>query len=85
MKHQRKTKPQQEVITAKIVVASFIKQRIITVLLDCPKGVEIFLVTRPPNCWKFDSCFWFLRKEKKGIKSKLVTKFIGIIITIIFI
>ena len=23
---------------------------------------EIFLVTRPPTCWKFDSCFRSLRK-----------------------
>ena len=32
---------------------------------------EIFLVTRPPTCWKPDSCFWFVRKDKKRIKANL--------------
>ena len=30
---------------------------------------EIFPVIRPPTCWKPDSCFWFVRKDKKGIKA----------------
>ena len=32
---------------------------------------EIFLVTRPPTCWKPDSCFWFARKDKNRIKANL--------------
>ena len=32
---------------------------------------QIFLVTRPPTCWKSDSCFWFVRKDKKRIKANL--------------
>ena len=32
---------------------------------------EIFRVTRPPTCWKDDSCFRFLRKDKIGIKANL--------------
>ena len=28
---------------------------------------EIIIVTRPPTCRKFDSCFWFLQKYKKQI------------------
>ena len=32
---------------------------------------EIFLVTRPPTCCKPDSCFWFLRKDKKRIKTNM--------------
>ena len=40
---------------------------------------QIFLITRPPTCWKLDSSFWFLRKEKKD-KNRFVTKFVGIIV-----
>ena len=32
---------------------------------------EIFLVTRPSTCCKPDSCFWFVRKDKKKIKENL--------------
>ena len=32
---------------------------------------EIFPVTRPPTWLKFDSCFWFQRQDKKGIKTSL--------------
>ena len=32
---------------------------------------KIFLVTRPPTCWKFDFWFWFLRKDKKEITVNL--------------
>ena len=35
------------------------------------KHAKIFLLTRSPTCWKFDSCFWFLRKDKQGIKAYL--------------
>ena len=45
---------------------------------------EFFLVTRPPTCWKFDSCFWFVRKEKKDDKSGFVIKSVGIIVMVIF-
>ena len=38
-----------------------------------------FLVTRPPSCWKPDSCFWFVRKNKED-KSEFVTKSVGIIV-----
>ena len=27
--------------------------------------------TRPPTCWKPDSCFWFVRKAKKRVKANL--------------
>ena len=33
--------------------------------------VAILLITRLPSRWKFDSCFWFLKKDKKGIKANL--------------
>ena len=39
---------------------------------------EIFLVTRPPTGLKFDSCFWFLRNDKKRDKSKFVAVFVRI-------
>ena len=29
---------------------------------------EKFLLTRPPTCYKPDSCFWFVRRDKKGLK-----------------
>ena len=32
---------------------------------------EIFLITRPPNSCKYDSCFWFVRKDKERIKANL--------------
>ena len=35
------------------------------------KKTETFLITSPPACWKFDSCFWILRKNKKDIKADL--------------
>ena len=44
---------------------------------------EIFIVTRPPACWKPDPCFWFVRKDKEN-KSEFVTKWAKIIATIIF-
>ena len=44
---------------------------------------EIFLVTRSLTCWKPDSCFWFVRKEKKEDTSKFLSKSVGIIVTII--
>ena len=28
---------------------------------------EIFLVTIPPTSKQFDSCFWFIRKDEKGL------------------
>ena len=47
-----------------------------------------FEVERDPlqkkTCWKFDSCFWFLRKDKKD-NSEFVTTFVEIIVTIIFV
>ena len=36
--------------------------------------------TKAPTSRKIDSCFWLLQ-ESKGYKGKLVTTFLGIIIT----
>ena len=33
---------------------------------------KILFVTRSPNFWKFDFCFWFLQKEKNGVKTNLL-------------
>ena len=38
---------------------------------DSNQKVEIFFNARPTTCWHFDSCFWFLRKDKKGAKANL--------------
>ena len=45
---------------------------------------EIFLVTILLTCWKPNSCFWFVRMDKKGDKSEFVTESVGIIVTIYF-
>ena len=39
---------------------------------------QIFPDTRPPTCWKLDSCFWFVRKDNKKDKGEFVTKSVGI-------
>ena len=46
--------------------------------------IEIFLVTRPPTCLKFDPCFWFSRKDKERYKSEFVTIFVRVIVLMTF-
>ena len=45
---------------------------------------EIFLVHRLPTYCKFDCCFQDSKKEQKRHKIEFVTKFVGIIVMIIF-
>ena len=47
------------------------------------KKTEMFIVTRSPTCWKYDSWFWFLWKDKQRIKVNLQLLFVVIIVTII--
>ena len=32
---------------------------------------QIFLITRPPTCWKPGTCFWFVWKDKRRITANL--------------
>ena len=49
------------------------------------QNTEKFLVTRSVTSWKIDPCFGLYEREEKRDKSEFATKFVGVIVGIIFI
>ena len=47
------------------------------------KKTEMLLVTKLPTCWKPDSCFWFVGKDKKK-DNEFVPKSLGIKVRIVY-
>ena len=50
---------------------SFIRVYRIRYAFEVKQNSKIFLATRSSTCWRFDSCFQFLRKSKIGVKANL--------------